>query len=147
MNKLEKDLAELGLEPEGKPLPVLSVVAKPPHEHWERCKAWIEAGLMGGLIKIADVEAQLADGSAILWPGRQCAIVSEFVTYPSGERAAQVMSAGGDMDEILSLIPGMEAFGRLNGCAAVTVQGRRGWEKVLKASGYEFLAITLKKAL
>ena len=147
MSKLEQDLAELGLEPEVAPLPPLKLVSKPIPANWERCKPWIQAGIEGGLLKIEDIEHQLANGTAILWPGQKCAIVTEFVDYPSGERAAQVMSAGGDLTEIMSLVPGMEAFGRLNGCSVITVEGRRGWEKVMKPTGYEFWAVTLRKRL
>ena len=147
MNRLEADLDSMGLPAAEPPLPVLQVVATPPHAHWERCKAWIAEGLGDSLLKIDDIEAALARGEAILWPGAKCAIVSEFVSYPSGERASQVMSAGGDLDEIMSLVPGMEAFARLNGCAVSTVQGRKGWERVLKPAGYDFFSVTLRKIL
>jgi hypothetical protein len=147
MRSLDAELEEMGVPASEPPLPAVREVAKPPHAHWERCKGWIEDGLGDSLLKIADIEEQLAKGEAILWPGSRCAIVSEFVTYPSGERASQVMSAGGDLDEILSMVPGMEAFARLNGCNQSTVEGRRGWEKVLKAGGYSFLSIKLVKHL
>ena len=147
MNRLEKDLESLGIPPIEPPKPALMAVARPPHAHWARCRGWIAEGLGESLLKIEDIEAALARGEAVLWPGEHCALVSEFVTYPSGERASQVMSAGGDLAEILAMVPGMEAFARLNGCAVSTVEGRRGWEKVLKAAGYEFLSIKLRKPL
>jgi hypothetical protein len=147
MNRLEADLDSMGLPAAEPPLPALQGVAAPPHAHWARCKAWIAEGLGDSLLKIDDIEAALARGEAILWPGAKCAIVSEFVSYPSGERASQVMSAGGDLDEIMSLVPGMEAFARLNGCAVSTVQGRKGWERVLKPAGYDFFSVTLRKIL
>lgn len=147
MRSLDAELEEMGIAAVEAPLPPVREVVKPPHAHWERCKSWIAEGLGDSLLKIADIETQLAKGEAVLWPGQKCAIVSEFVTYPSGERASQVMSAGGDLDEILSMVPGMEAFARLNGCSTSIVEGRRGWERVLKASGYAFTSITLRKSL
>lgn len=147
MSKLDRELEDMGLAANAPPLPALQVVAKPPSAHWERCKGWIEEGLGDSLLKITGIEAAIAHGEAILWPGQKCALVSEFVTYPSGERASQVMSAGGDLEEIMSMVPGMEAFARLNGCAISIVEGRKGWEKVLKPSGYEFASLTLRKAL
>ena len=147
MKNLDLELREMGIDPAEPALPAVVEVAKPPDAHWARCKGWIAEGLAGSLLKIEDVEAALSKGEAILWPGQKCAIVSEFVTYPSGERASQVMSAGGDLDEILAMIPGMEAFARLNGCSQSIVEGRRGWERVLKASGYGFLSVKLEKAL
>lgn len=148
MNRLEADLAELGLvENEPQKLPPLKVVARQSDKNWERCKPWIEAGLQGSLLSVSDVEAQLKSGTAILWPGEKCAIVTEFVDYSSGERAAQVMSAGGDMQEIIRMIPGMEAYGRLNGCSRIIVTGRLGWQRMLKSQGYDFLSVTVGKAL
>ncbi len=147
MKSLDLELEAMGVPAVDPPLPPVREVVKPPHAHWERCKGWIAEGLGDSLLKIADIEAQLGKGDAILWPGAKCAIVSEFVTYPSGERASQVMSAGGDLDEILSMVPGMEAFARLNGCSTSLVEGRRGWERVLKAADYQFLSITLRKQL
>lgn len=147
MRDLDKELSDMGIEPAELPLPAVREVAKPPHVHWERCKQWIADGLGDGLLKISDIEGALAKGEAILWPGQKCAIVSEFVTYPSGERASQVMSAGGDLEEILSMVPGMEAFARLNGCSTSVVEGRKGWEKVLGATGYSFFSVKLRKAL
>lgn len=148
MKSLDAELEAMGIETDVAPLPRLQEVAKPPHAHWERCREWIAEGIReDSLLKLADIEAQLARGEAVLWPGQKCAIVSEFVTYPSGERASQVMSAGGDLDEIMSMVPGMEAFARLNGCKVSTVTGRKGWERVLKGSGYQFYYITLRKEL
>jgi hypothetical protein len=147
MRSLDAELEEMGVPATEAPLPPVREVAKPPHAHWERCRDWIAEGLGDSLLKIADIEAQLAKGDAILWPGQKCAIVSEFVTYPSGERASQVMSAGGDLEEILSMVPGMEAYARLNGCSQSVVEGRKGWEKVLKASAYEYLSTKLRKVL
>lgn len=147
MNKLDAELAAMGIVEPVETLPPVREVAKPPHAHWERCKPWIAAGLGDSLIKIEDIEAALAKGTAMLWPGPNCAIVSEFVTYPSGERASQVMSAGGDLDEMLAMVPGMEAFARLNGCSISVVEGRKGWEKVLKPTGYEFFSLKLRKVL
>lgn len=147
MKNLDNELREMGIDPAAPMLPVIQEVARPPDAHWARCKGWIAEGLGDGLLKIEDIEAALAKGEAILWPGSNCAIVSEFVTYPSGDRASQVMSAGGDLAEILAMVPGMEAFARLNGCKVSVVEGRRGWEKVLKAGGYGFLSVKLEKTL
>jgi hypothetical protein len=55
------------------------------------------------------------------------------------------MSAGGDLTEILAMVPGMEAFARLNGCSRSIVEGRKGWEKALRAGGYGFMSVKLEK--
>ena len=147
MKSLDSELEALGVVDEPKPLPLVREIAKPPHAHWDRCKPWIKEGLHGSLISVEDIERLLNEGKAVLWPGQSCAIVSEFVDYSSGERASQVLSAGGDLQEILSMVPGMEAFARLSGCAVSIVEGRKGWEKVLKPAGYEFLSLKLSRKL
>lgn len=146
MGKLEVDLAEMGLG-ETEPLkPVLRLVAKPDGQ-WERCKGWIEAGLEGSPLTIGDVKDRLDAETAILWPGKASAIVSEFITYPSGLRAASVMSAGGELVELRSMIPGLEAFARLNGASEVIFDGRMGWKRALRDDGYELASIILRKTL
>jgi hypothetical protein len=147
MKNLDVELREMGIDPAEPLLPAVQEVARPPHAHWARCKTWIADGLGDGLLKIEDIEQALSNGEAVLWPGEKSAIVTEFVTYPSGERASQVMSAGGDLAEILAMVPGMEAFARLNGCSRSIVEGRRGWEKVLRSAGYAYLSSKLGKAL
>ena len=144
MKSLDAELDAMGIAASEPPLPPVREVVKPPHAHWERgCKGWIESGWAEGFAvqALGDIEEQLAKGEAVLWPGQKCAIVSEFVTYPNGERLSQVMSAGGDLGEIEARVPGMAAFAWRNGCSHSTVQGRRGWERVLKRQGYEFLSV------
>jgi hypothetical protein len=146
MRDLDAELEDLGVTAT-KPLPPLKEIRKPPHAQWERCKQWIAEGIEGSLLSLADIERLLEEGTAILWPGKQCAIVTEFVDYSNGERAAQVLSAGGELEEIRSMVPGMEAFARLSGCAQIVVEGRKGWEKVLGPTGYKFLSIKIVKVL
>lgn len=144
---LEQDLDELvGADNPAAVRPVLRVVTKETTQ-WDRCKGWIEAGLEGGPLTLVDLKQAVDEQRAILWPGKACALVTEFIDYPSGQRVAHVMSAGGELDEIKAMIPGLEAFGRLNGASKVFVEGRRGWERALKDLGYGFQAITLAKEL
>jgi hypothetical protein len=146
MRNLEADLAEI-VGPEPEPLkPALRVVTKADGQ-WERCKDWIEAGLEGSPLTLADVKHALDADQALLWPGKGSAIVTEFIDYPSGERSAHVMSAGGNLQEIRQMIPGVESFARLNGASTAIIEGRRGWERALKGDGYLFLAVTLQKRI
>lgn len=114
---------------------------------WERCKPWIEAGLEGSLLKIADIEAMVRDGRMVLWPGRECAIVTEVMTYTGGDKAMQCVSAGGKLEEIASMIGGIEAAARREGCSVTLIEGRAGWSKLLKANGYAQHSVTMRKAL
>lgn len=145
---LENDLnAILGDEPEA---PVLSVVTEatvnPLQAQWERFKPQFAAAMDGGLHDIADLERKIGQGRAYLFPGVNAAIVGERAEY-SGETVFQALWCVGDLAEIEALIPGVEAFARLIGCKSMLVEGRRGWEKLLKPRGYEFFSITVRKGL
>jgi hypothetical protein len=112
----------------------------------ERCRPWLEEALDGGFFSWADVVSAVQHNRAMLWPGRNSAILTEDTMYPTG-RVMQVWLAGGDITEILQMAPGIESAARLRGCTAVLVEGRSGWGKVLKAHGYEPWSVTLHKAL
>lgn len=122
-------------------------VPRPHDPQWERCKAWVEAGLEGSLLKIADIEAMVRDGRMMLWPGRECAIVTEVMTYTGGDKAMQCVSAGGKLEEITGMIGGIEARARAEGCSQTLIEGRAGWTKLLKANGYHQHSVTMRKAL
>lgn len=131
---------------EPRPEPVAPAAPNPVAEHFERCRPWLEEALEGGLYDIEEVKARLARGAAQFWPGRDCAIVTEVTPYPRGV-AIQCWLAGGDKAEILAMAPGIEAWGRLNGCTHALVEGRPGWDRELRGSGYERWSVTLSKVL
>lgn len=115
--------------------------------HLERCREFLEPALEGGHFTWPDVQACVAHGRAMLWPGKASAMVTEDVTYPSGAKAVQVWLGGGDLEELLAMAPGVEAAARLRGCTSALIEGRRGWEKPLKAAGFALWSVTLKKDL
>lgn len=81
-----------------------------------------------------EVVARLLNGTAQLWLGERCAMVTEVINDP---RTLHVWLAGGDLKEIVSLTPGIAAWGRMMGCTEATINGRRGWARVLKTHGFE----------
>lgn len=85
----------------------------------------------GGDLTREDLERKLEDGSAELWRG----VRSEMVTERIGSTMSIWLGAG-DLKEIVSLLPGIEARARAQGCAMAVLKGRRGWERALRASGY-----------
>ena len=115
--------------------------------HLERCQGWLTEALDEELFTWEDVVRRVLAGQAMLWPGKNCAIVTTDEIYPSGERVLQTWLAGGDMAEILQMAPGIEALARLRGCTASLIEGRKGWIKTMKPHGYELWSVTLRKAL
>jgi len=108
---------------------------------------WLRArGLLLPALEEGD-EASLVEalrcGLAQLWLGQRSALVTQMTV----QREIHVWLAGGDMAEILTLVPGAEAWGRALGCTHVTVDGRAGWARVLKRLGYRPDGAILRKVL
>jgi len=90
--------------------------------------------------------ADLASGQAQLWVGETAAMVTQCVDEPAG-RSLHVWLAGGDLAEILRLKPGVEAWGRAQGCSRVTLNGRKGWARVLRPLGFVIVGDELVRRL
>ena len=62
-------------------------IKKEPEEwevQWERCKPLIEKAIeYQDSYTIDDVEAKIRNGIALLWQGKETAIVTEFVVFPN----------------------------------------------------------------
>ena len=65
---------------------------------------------------------------------RKSAILTEDVTYPQPGAVWVLRLAGGDMDEIIAMTPGLEAAARMRGCDRVLIEGREGWQRRLPGS-------------
>ncbi len=105
---------------------------------WARCSPYIQAALdqAGGTHGIEDVARLVAQGRAHFWPGARCAVVTEFYDYPK-LRACNFWLLGGDLKELLTLLPAIEAWARSRGCARMLGGGpRAGWGRVLAPRGY-----------
>ena len=78
----------------------------------------------------ATVQNALDAGILQLWSGRESFILTELKVAPTGRRSVHLFLAGGSgMDELQPLWPVVEAWARSQGAEAVTMLGRRGWEK------------------
>ena len=89
---------------------------------------------------------RIARGEAQLWQGEHCAGVTWFEYYP-GKMCLVLAFAGGDMGELLELLPTVEAFAHRENCQQIDVYGRGGWERVLKSSGYRKTSTICSKEL
>ena len=104
----------------------------------DRCKPWIEAALSysGGTHGFDDVVSGLQKGMLQLWPTPRGCIVTEIVVYPK-KRVLNVFLGGGELDQILDMHDDVIEWGKAQGCSALTMSGRYGWKKPLKAHGWE----------
>lgn len=103
------------------------------HEQFDRCAPWIKDALeySGGTHSLEDVRAQIASGHAQIWPAEKAVVVTEIRVHPR-KKVCNFWLAGGDLDQILDMLPHMESWAKDNGCDATTLNGRVGWKKVLK---------------
>jgi hypothetical protein len=94
----------------------------------------------------AGLLAQILSGRAQLWPGERSAVVTQCLLKDYGP-TIHTWLAGGTLDELLGMRPGIEAFGRAMGCMWATGEGRKGWARVFRQAGYEPFGTALRKML
>lgn len=117
--------------------------APPWGEQWERCRAWLVPAMVDSTE--AEVVAELGAGRAQLWPGRQAAMVTRL--FSADEPYCLIWLAGGDLAELLTFAPGMEAWARAQGAQAARINGRPGWRRVLARRGFAPDGGDLRKVL
>lgn len=88
---------------------------------------------------------RITSGKNLLWAGRECAILTEIVTYPTGLKIQHTWLAGGNKDEIKQMMVGIEEYGRALGCHQQRGSGRLGWLRVF--SGYRIIGYRKAKDL
>lgn len=112
----------------------------------DRCHAWIEAALeySGGTHEYEDIQEAVMSGRMQLWAGETGCAVTEIITYPK-KKVLHVFLAGGDMNQIIDFQDSAVEFGKMNGCTAMTLAGRRGWVKVLDKHGWSQSFVVMSK--
>lgn len=105
---------------------------------WERCRPWIEGALeyCDGSHTIDDIAAGIEAKRYQFWPGKNAAVVSEFIFYPQFH-VLNFFLLGGDLDELVNhMEPVICEWAKAMGCKKIFGVGRKGFEKVLKPKGY-----------
>jgi hypothetical protein len=121
--------------------------ADPLMAHWARFRDRLADAMRDGFWTIEDLERRVFEHKAFFFPGREAAVVAEIQTFPGGRRVMQALWACGDVEEILTMIPGIESMARMMGCDETLVEGQLAWKRVLEPLGYRFFSVTLRKAL
>lgn len=94
------------------------------------------------------LDQRIMDGTAFLWATDHAAAVVEIKTYPTGTRVVHCMVGAGDAAELRDVIaPGVEQWGRAQGCAFAEIASRPGWQKHMKNRGYEPHQVAVIKEL
>jgi len=114
----------------------------------ERCRPWIEAALeySGGTHNFEDVAKAIVEGRMQLWPSPRGCIVTEIVVYPR-KTVLNVFLGGGELDQLLDMHSDVTDWAKSYGCEALTITGRFGWKKPLKAHGWKPLHASFQKEI
>ena len=122
---------------------------------FERCWPWLRASLEVNAFRHDGklwfthnkdhVWERIATGKAIFWPGKECVVITEFYTTPTGLVSHHNWLAGGKLDEIVAMMPAIEDYGRKHGAHRQTGSGRRGWLKAF--DGYREIGVRKEKSL
>ena len=97
----------------------------------------------------ADIEEVLYDlerGHAQQWNTLNSTAITQIVDYKT-YRSLNIWLAGGDLDEILDMLPDAEEFAKDHGCSLIEITGRRGWKRALRPFGFKEEAVVLTKEL
>lgn len=98
----------------------------------DRCAGYIAQALpyCFGNYEWADIRQACLEGKMQLWPGANCALVTEICYWPR-RTGCNVFLGGGDLEELKALAPQVLAWAKSIGCDHVTVFGRKGWARAL----------------
>jgi hypothetical protein len=107
------------------------------HQFWPCVEPLIARAMAHSSVSSLDgIACAVHAGRALLWivwNGEEikAAVVTELGTV-DGKRLCTIAACGGrDSDEWLPLIADLEKYARAEGCKAMRIFGRRGWERLL----------------
>lgn len=111
----------------------------------ERCLPWIVKALdrSGNIDTLDKVLRNIATGHAQLWPAPRGCFVTELVQHQK-RLGIRAWLAGGELDQLMDMIPDIAAWARAQGCTFAEFDGRLGWEKPLKARGWKKRSVTME---
>lgn len=97
---------------------------------WTRCRGYLEPAV-DETWTLEAVEHEVREQRAVFWPMERSAVVTQIHAYPRG-RVLRIWLAGGDLVELTHYLKAADNYARAEGCIAIEVEGRPGWERVLK---------------
>lgn len=115
-------------------------------EEYLRFRAGFAEAMDPAFHGIEELDAKIT-GGALFWSRDDAAIVAE-VRQEGASRVIHGLCATGNMETIVNeLIPEAEEWGKRAGCRFAVIDSRPGWERALKASGYEVHSVAVRKEL
>ena len=119
-------------------------------KYWPVFKPFVDRVLneRGGQRTTKDLLSALMWGDATLWSVAEERIVAaaETEVYEMDERVCRITCLSGDgMNRWIHGIKSIEQWAKEQGCTAITLSGRKGWQRVLQ--DYDLSQVTLRKEL
>lgn len=107
-------------------------------DFWPHVEPFIAAACRRGLHDLAGAEQAVRSGAALLWIVWNGESIAATLTTElhriNGRKLCFIAALGGrERRRWLHLIEGIESYARAEGCAAVVVMGRAGWQRELGA--------------
>lgn len=123
----------------------------PVQTEWARCRDWIKAAVEPtGFYEIEDIEHAIASGEMQFWPGKDCAAVTQFVTYPSC-KVLNVFAGGGERGKALreltrEMEPAFVKWAKASDCKWIIGFGiKETWKSICEGMGYQHLWTVMAK--
>lgn len=99
-------------------------------------------GRCGGTHDWQDIVDGITSTRMQLWSNDDAAAITEIVKYPR-KTVLNVFLAGGDMGHLMEMLDSAKEWGKLQGCEAITMSGRKGWLRVLDKHGWHEQFVTM----
>lgn len=114
----------------------------------EDARKYLEPALSysGGTHEWQDIVEGVASRRMQLWQNERAAAITEMINYPQ-KRVLNVFLAGGEMGQLMEMLESAKEWGRMEGCTAISMTGRKGWLKVLDKQGWEPQFVTMSQGL
>lgn len=122
-------------------------VAEIPKE-WGFAKPLIAKGckFSNGKYHANDFYPDLLSRKMQLWINKPtAAAITEIRNYPHKKVCCVIVAGGKDLDQFQKDLEVIAAWGKEQGCATMRVEGRPGWQRVLK--NYQLSTVSLERSL
>lgn len=83
-------------------------------------------------------------GHLAFWSLPKSFMLTEISIFP-GARHFHIFLGGGDLQELIAVHPDVLAVAKVLGCSKVTIAGRPGWGRAMKAHGWHTQLVTIAK--
>jgi hypothetical protein len=116
------------------------------HKTWPLARDLIRAAIeRTDLSDFADIESDVLEGRQLLWLAISDHVEAAATTHLSRNVCTLVACSGHQRERWLPLFARIEKYAKDEGCSAMRIFGRKGWERVL--DGYRVEHVVLEKAL